>query len=255
MLFTTPEHDPHQPCYISTLSIIGDDSCIEASRITTIDLSETYVAGGGSPYLSNNAATSHEYAAIVDEYSISNTGAQDASVRLVYPITSFDVNIDSIKLSVNGTEVNEWYGAISYVEQDKDLQTNKIAQYLIDGTYFEKAFPKWPELGTACGKPVTPADSMVQDWRYSVVYYTYEVTIPADSCISVDAHIMFAFPSEIRFVQSYNAFDINNHELTIENADNITISEQNMSVSITDGYYDGYIDTKTDELYFKYSLS
>jgi len=165
---------------------------------------------------------------ITDQYILTNTGSEDASLPLVYPVPFFPENeyinrseYDSFFcVTVDGKSLSDWWGGHPFPEFEGDMHAGLVPERLMDGSYFSHAFPQWPEIGTARVQAVTPEDSPVGGWYYQLVYYHETVTIPAGGSVAVTAQYVCTNYHKILLTPCLDQIPAENHTLHVTNYEN-----------------------------------
>ena len=218
--------DPREPHDITALCILEGAEHLSAERVTTFDFKNTYATAAS--YM-DAGYTTNESIMITDTYVLTNNSTNDLSIPVFYPITYFS-DSDEFGMWVDQRRCSNRWGARSQVEFDADVSNHKVQAYLADGTYFEKAFPDWPTLGTPKEQPETPPESDVLSWRYKVAFYLENITIRAGEQITIQVSYLADYASALRFSPTFGSINCNSHALEIKNAGGIKVLEENLGL-------------------------
>lgn len=169
-------------------------------------------------------------AEIAETFYVYNDG-EETTVMLIYP--SLINHSEEIDFRVDGEPSTDWWGAANANEAFDITYLGKDIDKLNDGTFFDRAFPDWPELGEQ-------KHSIDPDPKYNwitdmcgISYFVKEVTIPENGTVTVTASFEGRAASMIRIFRLADEITCTRHSLTVDtnpfgDFEGIGIEDQNV---------------------------
>lgn len=219
---TASSINPLGDAEILPLCLDCDFEQISAERETNIFYTDPY------------SATS-PMAEITDVFVIHNNG-DDLTIRLIYPFTKIQDYIN--ELTINGEPWTDWWGVLSIGDTEIARYDGTLYSKLKDGTYFQLAFPNWPELGEQQHyiTPLKNTSNLSDD--SAVSFYVQEIEIPAGGKITVKVNFDCNFVKTLKLISLDHEMPYTKHTVTVNAAENIgyTIDAQNLLEQKPDGF-------------------
>lgn len=164
-------------------------------------------------------------AIITETFSVTNVG-NETTLVLVYPAAF--TNCDLVKISIDGEQCTDWWAGGNISELYQCEYNGTLAKKLNDGTFFNRAFPNWPELGEQIHRVDPPEDAKLKTDSCGVSYYAKEVTIPANDTISVTVSFDEVEVSTMHILRLLDEIPCTQHTLTVTIDGGLAIEDQNV---------------------------
>ena len=186
-----------------------------------------------------------------DTYVIHNSG-EETTVKLVFP----DMGRYGFSMWIDGKKCDpgNYWAAINATQHTQDIRDHTSLEKLIDGTYFQLAFPNWPELGEPVHKlPPNEENDYYLEPTCGVSFIVNSVTIPANGSVTVaiklyHADYCFMYHSRLRHLP--HEIPLTRETLTID--ETAVIKEQNLSEEMPEsGSWTVTLDPTREDYHFK----
>lgn len=131
---------------------------------------------------------------------------------------------------VDGSRVESWFCAADDVTVSTDKRSGSFREKLLDGTYFSRAFPHWPELGRACYVPET-GDAAETPPHGGLIYYETTLTLAPGQQAELSACQIYDWIDALSLYPYYRQLTASDFTLEIQNAEAMHFQSQ----TVTDG--------------------
>lgn len=172
-------------------------------------------------------------AEISETFMLHNSG-EETTIILIYP-SLIDYS-DKIEFSINGERSKDWWGAGQFNELRDDLYYGTLVDKLNNGTYFNRAFPNWPELGDQIHQMDSRPEDKVINNVCSIAYFAKKVIIPANETITVTANFVGESASTVSILRLAEEIPCTKHTISVsvDRENDVTIEEQNLIENVPD---------------------
>lgn len=209
---------------ITPLCVESDAAGLSVTRNTEIDFYR----------MSCNAPAAH----VSESFTIYNTG-EDTQLSLVYPSLLYAFSDELPTVTMDGQACTDWWGVAGVREIERARAADTLVQSLDDGSYFQRAFPNWPELGEQSHELSSQGSGIYK--IYNLSYYVQKVSIPSAGQIVVTVEYDADFAYTVSFLRLNNEIPCTSHTLTISLMEQDTyvvrILDQNLADELPDGYH------------------
>lgn len=226
MLFTVLDGKPgdvSKAQFVAQLGAEEELTNVTVGRTLTLDFGTSFEHAPTGRMLPQTVTVS-------DVYTLKNTGSEDLSRRLLFPVNYLRSDDERVSITLDGEVVGRWYG----VGEQPFIDGGSFSSGVENGKYYKKALANDTHSGTG------------------FAYYVIDLTLKAGQ----SAELRLEYPLEnacsILVLSGYGAVSCENSRLIINAPNRIKLSSSNKNVTIPE--YGGELELSANTDYFTINI-
>lgn len=226
MLFTVLDGKPGDVSKAQFVAQLGAED-----ELTNVTVGRTLTLDFGAPFEhAPTGRTLPQTVTVSDVYILKNTGSEDLSRRLFFPVNYLRSDDERVSITLDGGTVGQWYG----VGEQPFIDGGSFSSGVQNGKYYKKALENDSYSGTG------------------FAYYVIDLTLKAGQ----SAELRLEYPLEnacsILVLSGYGAVSCENSRIIINDPNRIKLSSSNKNVTIPE--YGGELELSANTDYFTINI-
>ena len=226
VLFTVLDGKPGDVSKAQFVAQLGAED-----ELTNVTVDRTLTLDFGTPFKhAPTGRTLPQTTDVSDVYILKNTGSEDVSRRLFFPVNYLKYDDSRVSITLDGKAVGQWYG----VGEQPFIDGGSFSSGVQNGKYYKKALENDAHSGEG------------------FAYYVIDLTLKAGQ----SAELRLEYPLEnacsILVMSGYGAVSCENSRLIINDPNRIKLLSSNKNVTIPE--YGGEVELSANSDYFTINI-
>ena len=226
MLFTVLDGKPGDVSKAQFVAQLGAED-----ELTNVTVGRTLTLDFGAPFEhAPTGRTLPQTVTVSDVYILKNTGSEDLSRRLFFPVNYLRSDDERVSITLDGGTVGQWYG----VGEQPFIDGGSFSSGVQNGKYYKKALENDSHSGTG------------------FAYYVIDLTLKAGQIAELRLEYLLENACSILVLSGYGAVSCENSRLIINDPNRIKLSSSNKNVTIPE--YGGELELSANTDYFTINI-
>lgn len=226
MLFTVLDGKPGDVSKAQFVAQLGAED-----ELTNVTVGRTLTLDFGAPFEhAPTGRTLPQTVTVSDVYILKNTGSEDLSRRLFFPVNYLRSDDERVSITLDGEVVGRWYG----VGEQPFIDGGSFSSGVENGKYYKKALANDTHSGTG------------------FAYYVIDLTLKAGQIAELRLEYLLENACSILVLSGYGAVSCENSRLIINDPNRIKLSSSNKNVTIPE--YGGELELSANTDYFTINI-